>query len=371
MILILQKCLPSYRKHIFDELILRGNDIYVVYSDPREGKLRSTSVDSSDTRYSKLKLISVSFFGRQLFFQVGIFHYLLKTNLKKIIIEGESNILSSLLCASIRIFRPDVETLVWTIGYLPHRRYSGYKKLLKSLYYYMFSNVMFYSKYAFEYHKSHGLFGSSKAYYNTNITFKPPVSADMKERKALDESEIVAFYVGAWGEEKNTNFFLNQENFSGVDRLIIFSHGIPKEDMDRLERSSKISIFMGLQYQEVFKCAIREADFMILPGRGGQVVGEALINDIPVFCWSGDGTEIELINRTNGKIFGSEGELIRTLSDRAAIYSILSGINAQSMGLQASTIFVRGSESLRVSIGSSRIRMYQQNWLLRMEEWLS
>jgi len=348
VILIIQKCLPAYRKKIFDELLVRGKNVHIAYSDPDVGKLKSVHVDTSSKNYTLLSLKKLRLFKRTFYIQTGLLKLFRNHKIDTILVEGESNFISSILCLLYSLFSRKTKVIVWTLGYLPNRHYSFISILIKYMYYNFFDGVMFYSKYSFDFHNRYFI-NNKKYFYNTNITMHKQCSNLSMFRKKRDVNNIVGFYVGAWGGEKNTDFFLNPSNYTGLQHLFVFSKNVPECDASILNKLENVTLISNYTYREIYRFAYRCCDFMILPGRGGQVVGEALLNGLPVICWSGDGTEHELISHKNGMILESILGISQALSTPSSIFNILNTFRASDSDV------------------INDIKRIQENWFITFE----
>src|SRR6185369_5367484 len=84
-------------------------------------------------------------------------------------------------------------------------------------------------------------------------------------------------------------------------RLVIVGDGPERKRYEELAKQLYPSAeFVGARHGTELKPYFTEADLFVLPGTGGLAVQEAMSYGLPVIVAQGDGTQDDLVRRTNG-----------------------------------------------------------------------
>ena len=84
-------------------------------------------------------------------------------------------------------------------------------------------------------------------------------------------------------------------------RLVIVGDGPERASLEGLAKKIYPSAeFIGARHGTELKPYFTEADLFVLPGTGGLAVQEAMSYGLPVIVAQGDGTQDDLVRRTNG-----------------------------------------------------------------------
>lgn len=311
-IAIIQRVCKAYRIGLFQRLMaLDGCTLRIFYGDddpsPQNEKIRSNG-DLSDIDTLKLPTKFYRLGTRTLIHQQGLFNALDDFQPDVIICEAESHFLANLKVIVYRRKRPHVGLIQWTLGGLPgvplkpHSLKSRFKSHIQK----HFDGFTTYSSFAADTlkklgHSAEKIFiapnvsdtqhhlktaetitlsrSEARSHLNLPDRFTVIYAGNLAANKRLDQLLIAAKML----DPKRYNFVL-----LGKDGLIDKLQDYAREhQLDNVYFPGHITGDLPLYY--------RAADALILPGRGGMVISEAMAYARPVIVWQADGTEYDLV----------------------------------------------------------------------------
>ncbi len=109
-------------------------------------------------------------------------------------------------------------------------------------------------------------------------------------------------FVGRLQARKRVDFLLRAcAELKQNIRLMIVGDGPERQNLESLAKQVYPSAeFIGAKHGAELKPYFTEADLFVLPGTGGLAVQEAMSYGLPVIVAKGDGTQDDLVHRSNG-----------------------------------------------------------------------
>jgi glycosyltransferase involved in cell wall biosynthesis len=297
-------------------------------------KVKSAS-DLSGVDHVKLPTIFLKIGRRVLPYHTGLISQLRKYKPDVIICEGESNILSYIKAIIYKLFIHKVKIIHWSLGGLPGKNDKPISSFFKKNLQKFFDGFICYSSYGKLRMQELG-HDENKIFVATNVCdtdthlgLADSVVLTRKEARSnrnLPEA-FTALYVGAIDQNKNLDTILNiaKQLDSKKYTFLIIGDGPVLSQLKQLASDQGLEniIFTG-RVTEGLDIYYRASDVLLLPGRGGMVISEAMCYGLPAIAYEADGTEYDLVrdNETGIRIktgeaseFSSALEKIRSDTD--------------------------------------------------------
>ena len=332
-VLILQRMIPSYRAAVFRRLTQSARyDVRVVYGDDSPHFKARNADDVSGIKATKLPSRVFSIAGRVLTWHVGLLTELRHEKPQHIICEAESHFLGYLTAIIFRtFFARSTNLYLWCFYALPgiEQERSWFHAAVKKMTRRQFQGFVSYSTYGSEFLQTRGVDeGNISVAVNDCDTQKFLDAAasidctkdEAKKRLGYGDAFVVS-YIGSLTVAKKPEVMLElAEHFVGEKMLFPIVGGGPCEaslrskaqsrGLDQIVLTGRVSDELPLHY--------RAADILVIPGRGGIVVSEAMCFGVPVLVHQGDGTEYDLIvaGQTGRILASSETEAFAREIDR-------------------------------------------------------
>lgn len=307
--LIIQRFIPNYRTEVAKKLTADKIE-YLIGTDVA-GSKASNSADLSGIKYHQLKLRRVRILRRDVFYHQGLFRFLIEVKPKVILTEAESALGTYLMVILYKLlFDNGVRTGVWCFFKLPGRDYTVVTRRLKKFLWTRFDFFVSYHSLGKEYLISLGFLDESIS-IATNVcatdrfvsrrTVFDNLSKDQCRQKFEITNEFVVGYIGTLSKAKRPDLLvkasklLDEKNIS----VLIAGGGQFVKNLQSLEPWYTVNYIEWTDnVLEVYKAI----DLLVLPGRGGIVISEALSLGVPVLVYQGDGVEMDLIADGCGSI---------------------------------------------------------------------
>lgn len=307
---VLQRVCPSYRLSLFRQLSKAGEAEVVLFigNDLPRSKVKSSS-DLSDINYRKLKTHFIRF-GRRLFpWHVGLIGELRKFNPDVILCEGESHFIGYLQAIFYRLFfNKRVALMHWCFISLPGERdrLRSIPFFIKGIFRRFFDAFVVYSSFSKDRLLELGQ-PADKVFVATNVG---DVQQFLKLSDSLLEStsearlrlklpeRFTVLYLGTLDENKRPNIMLDlAKEFNGesLNFVLLGSGSLLEELRERAVRENLSNVFLPGRIVYELPFYYRAADVLLIPGRGGIVISEAMAFGLPVIVHQADGTEYDLI----------------------------------------------------------------------------
>ncbi len=223
-----------------------------------------------------------------------------------ILSEGESNLLSLLAAFRYRKKNRHVGLIHWSLGGLPGqplvRRTPG--STLANMMRRRADALLTYSTFGKAVLAANG-HPDDKVFVATNVG---DVASHLAAAAAGDQASarnrlgipqrFVAMYAGSLGAEKRPEVFVQAAKLLDPDRffLVVAGGGEGLEELRNLvERNGLNHVHVAGHVAGALPDYYAAADAIVVPGRGGMVISEAMAYALPVVVWQADGTEQDLV----------------------------------------------------------------------------
>lgn len=311
-VLILQRSIPTYRKGLFRALT-RSEQFDValaIGTDAAEAKAKNAK-DLSDIRHTQLNTRCVKVLGRPFFFQEGLLSLLRRESPDVILCEAESHFIGYWTAIFYKLlFAPSTRLLLWCYYYLPgaDRDRSALHALVKKIARRFFSHFVSYGSFGKSALEARGippervtvaLNVCDTASFRERHRAFAVTSAEAKALLGLSDRFVVS-YIGTLDAAKKPLLVLDTaERLRGSPIHFVIAGGGPMESevreqiaarkLDNVTFAGRVEIGIERYY--------RASDLVIVPGRGGIVISEALCFDVPVVAHQADGVEVDLLGK--------------------------------------------------------------------------
>lgn len=306
---ILQRVCTGYRLGLFMKLAaLPGFKVRLFLGDDVPAtKVRSTA-DLSAIDHVRCPTRFFSLRGHAMPWHRGLRAQLARFEPDVILCEGESNLLNYLQAIWFRRFHPSTKLIHWSLGGLPGVpvRPSSASGRIKRFLQKHFDGFLAYSSFGKESLVALG-HDDAKIFVATNVA---DTSAHMASAAslALSPSEareklglpnrFTVLYAGAMDANKRPDALLDVARDSGPDdyNMVLLGGGAMLDSLrDRVARDGLENVYLPGRVSEELPLYYRASDAMLMPGRGGMVISEAMAWSIPVVVHQADGTEFDLV----------------------------------------------------------------------------
>lgn len=335
-VIVLQRVCTNYRIPLFKKLseatdldfkLLIGADI------PKSKVRNSKSLDG--VSHEQLATIFIRLFKWIFPYHIGLIRRLKNFKPDVIICEAESHFLGYLKAIIYKyLFNNNVKLVYWCYIQIPGQSNckSGFRSLVKKFFRSRFSAFLLYSSYGANVLVSEG-------YDKENIFIAVNVGdvelflgkfdeislskEDMRETLGLP-NRFTILYSGTLDNNKKPNLILDLAanlNNDMFNFILVGTGEMETELRSRTIREKLSNVYLlGRLDSEIFNY-YRASDLLVVPGRGGIVISEAMCFRIPVLIYQGDGTEYDLVkdNKT--------GWILNT-SDLSCFQSVIVDISA-------------------------------------------
>ena len=234
---------------------------------------------------------------------------LIKKNPDVIFIEGAA---SSLITATVafvyaKLFRKKL--IWWSMGALKNRVYKGVRGLLEGYTRYLNTHgdaIFTYSTQGEKYFINQGV-KPEKIFKGINVI---DTSAKLNELSKLGNIEKLAGFnigfVGAINKTKNLELLIDvskklQDKYGDVKLHIIGNGDYLEAIKSYIQQSEMVEnvVFYGRMVQGL-NAKLSQMTALVLPGLGGLAIVDGMISALPIISGLADGTELDLIDESNG-----------------------------------------------------------------------
>lgn len=307
---VLQRVCAPYRIALFTKLALMdGVEIMLFFGDDvPDSKVKSAS-DLKNIPHKKLKTQFVKFGSRVLPKHIGLVDELKKYRPDAILCEGESHFLGYLQAIYYRWrFNKKVGLLHWCYIALPGESDNKYKhrEIIKLYFRKYFDAFVLYSSYGKSRLLSQGQ-PEEKIFVATNVgdtenLVKLSASVASTKCEARQELNLPAvftvLYLGTLETNKRPKVILDLARSMEKDRynFVLLGSGSLMNELKRAVKDEDISnVHLCGRVVDELPSYLRASDVLLIPGRGGIVISEAMAFGIPVIVHEADGTEQDLV----------------------------------------------------------------------------
>ncbi len=310
-IAVLQRVCPEYRIPLFGRLSSKLGSKFILFigQDVPNSKVKS-SADLGDINHKKLETRFLKLGSRIFPWHIGLIAELRKFDPDVVICEGESHFIGYVQAIAYR-YRYKISTALihWCFISLPGWSSvggNGFRALIKKFFRRFFDAFLVYSSYSKECLIKLGQ-PSEKIFVATNvgnverfIDISDLMTESTPEARAkLGLSErFTALYVGTLDEVKRPGVMLDiarlcdSRNFNFV---LLGTGPLLAELRQRVVRENLPNVYLPGRVVRDLPLFFRAADVLVVPGRGGIVISEAMAFGLPVIVHQADGIEYDLI----------------------------------------------------------------------------
>jgi glycosyltransferase involved in cell wall biosynthesis len=310
-VIVLQRVITSYRKAIFRELgELFGESFCVIHGpDVPNTKVRNTDSLAGISR-QQLSAWFPRLGGRTFVWHRGLFRALRNKRPDVIICEAESHLLGYLVALFYRYFaRQPIACLYWCYVRLPGEplRKAGLGQVVKDIFRRYFDGFITYSSFGSKALVETGV-NPERVFTAVNVgDIKPFLEIPVDEQGKLKErnmlgiptGQICALYSGTLDQVKKPELVLDIAEHPSMRKVMFLIAGsgplqTQLEDQIRTRRLENVRL---LGRVSDMKALYEAADLLIVPGRGGIVISEAMAAGLPCIVHQADGTEFDLVEK--------------------------------------------------------------------------
>lgn len=347
---VLQRVCPSYRVPLFQALSqARGIQMHLfIGADVPNSKVKSAA-SLGRIPFTQLPTRFVRLGSRVMPWHVGLGRALENFNPDVILCEGESHFLGYLQAFGYRARHSGVGLLHWCFIALPGapNRRRDMASTVKSLSRRHFDAFVLYSSHSKNCLTELGV-PPGRMFVATNVgqvsKFLAAASANT-DSKATIRSRLglphrfTSLYVGTLDENKRPDLILDLARHCDSLRFnfVILGVGPLLERLRaRVEAEGMRNVSLPGRVTEGIESYYLAADVLLLPGRGGIVMSEAMASGLPVIVHQADGTESDLVlnGRTGVRLsVGDVSEFRSTLEALQRDSQLLQRLGAASREL--------------------------------------
>lgn len=320
-VLILQRVIPSYRVRVFEYLTSdKGCDVTIVIGDNKAGEKAQNAPNLSQIKSHKLPTKTFAILGRTFVWHKGLLRYLINQKPSHIISEAESHFLGYLTVIFYKmVLNRNCRTYLWCFYSLPGRPYerSAFHSFVKKVTRATFNGFVSYTSYGRRFLISKGI-NENTISVATNvcdtdkfISLADNLHLSKEQAKAAltVDGKFVASFFGTLTDVKNPQLILHLANYFKDDNIVFRIIGKGplesklKEDAARMKLTN---LYFDGHVSNDISVYYRASDVVLVPGRGGIVISEAMSFGVPVIVHEADGVELDLI------VDGKSGVIVPT-----------------------------------------------------------
>ncbi len=323
-VIVLQRVCPNYRVALFERLTHLTNMAVELFigDDVPNTKVKS-AVGLEGVVYRRLKTRFVNILGRVLPWHVGLINTLRVDQPDIILCEAESNFFGYVQAIVYKVFFNRKVSLVhWCYIELPGvpNERNPFLGLLKRFTRTFFSAFVVYSSFSQKALLKRGI-DEDKIFVATNVGDTDKfISQDLqtletttqaKQKLALPAGFTVLF-LGTLDANKHPDMLLDlaQRLPSDQYNFVLLGGGNMLEALRlRVKEQGLSNVFLPGRVVDLLPLYLRSADTLMIPGRGGIIMSEAMCFGVPVIVHQADGTEYDLIDNDVTGILLEQGSL--------------------------------------------------------------
>jgi glycosyltransferase involved in cell wall biosynthesis len=313
---ILQRVCPSYRTELFSQLSseLNNNTKLFIGSDVPNSKVRNAA-NLTGINYAKLKTIHINLINRVLTWHVGLIKELKKFKPDLILCEGESHIVGYIQAILYqKLYNKQVALIHWCYISLPGHSIKKHciRNIVKSFFRKFFDAFVLYSSFSKDCLLNIGIpkekafvatnVGNVKSFLNISDSMKETTKEVRSILKIPDRFTIL--YVGTLEKSKRPELILDlakKLNNLSINYVLLGTGPMFKEIRDRIDCEHLENVFLRGHVEKDLPLYYHSADTLLIPGRGGIIISEAMAFEIPVIVHQADGIEYDLVkNKITG-----------------------------------------------------------------------
>lgn len=309
-LVVLQRVCPGYRTALFKKLSEHPlmQTTLLIGEDVPNSKVKSTK-NLEGINYRKMQSHFLKIGHRTFTWHVGLVNHLKAINPDVILCEGESHFIGYLQAIFYKLFHnPRTALIHWCFTSIPGEPVikPGLGSKAKALFRKYFDAFLLYSSYSKDRLLELGV-KPEKAFVATNVgdveKFKaisdslPDDPAKARRKLGLPE-RFTVLYTGTLDPNKRPELMLDLAKKLDSERFsfVLLGSGVLLGPLrKRAEAERLTNVFLPGRVEDDLSLYYRAADTLLIPGRGGIVISEAMCFGLPVIVHQADGTEYDLI----------------------------------------------------------------------------
>lgn len=307
---VLQRVCPAYRIALFAALSrVEGVDLRLFIGSDVPGTMVMSALNLDGVPVTRVKTRFVRLGRRVLPLHVGLVDALRLFGPDVILCEGESHFIAYLQAIYYRLrYARNTALLHWCLTALPGERLRKYRaaELVKAFFRRHFEAFVVYSSYSRERLIELGE-ASAKVFVATNVG---DVNRHLALADSITESKPAArrrlglpdrftvLYVGTLDRSKRPDVMLDLARTLPrcTYSFVLAGSGDGLESLRARASSEEIeNVYLPGRVTSELQWYYRAADVLVIPGRGGIVISEAMAFGLPVVVHQADGTEYDLV----------------------------------------------------------------------------
>lgn len=321
---VLQRVCPGYRTALFTKLSSHPEvDVRLFLGDDiPDSKVKSAS-DLTGISFRKMKTRFIRIGKRTLPWHVGLTGELRKFRPDVILCEGESHFLGYLQAILYKLsFGRGVSLIHWCFISLPGEPLGGVglRAKIKAFFRRFFDAFLVYSSFSKDILLSLGQPGE-KIFVATNVcdtnkfikaSDRTTESRSEARRKLGIPDRFTVLYTGTLDANKRPEIFLDLAQELNAERFnfVLLGTGPLLDALrERTTREGLSNVSLPGRVTDELPLYYRGADVLLVPGRGGIVISEAMAFGVPVIVHEADGTEHDLVLQNVTGVRLSKGDL--------------------------------------------------------------
>jgi glycosyltransferase involved in cell wall biosynthesis len=328
-----QRVLTPYRAAFFDALAAAcDGGVNVIAGLPRSAESIATTESLNVARLTMAHNLHFFSGPAYLCVQRGLLPWLAESIPDALIVEANPRYLST--SAAVRWMKQRGRPVLgWGLGAPPLTGpLSGMRKARRVSFLNQFNALITYSRRGADEYAALG-FPQDKIFVAPNAASARPSSPLPTRLPAFDGKPTVLF-VGRLQARKRIDTLLQACAALGKDlqpRLVIVGDGPERSSLESLAKNIYPSAeFPGARHGALLAPYFSSADLFVLPGTGGLAVQEAMTYGLPVIMGQGDGTNDDLVRRSNGWQLSGAGNLVDVLREALSDVTRLRSMGAES-----------------------------------------
>lgn len=322
---ILQRVCTGYRTAVFRRLSAEPGIESMLYigADVPDSKVKN-ALNLQNINHRRLRTRFIRLGRRILPWHVGLVDQLREFDPDVILCEGESHFIGYLQAIYYKYLFPKRVGLVhWCFISLPGWPSiggRGHRSLIKRFFRNMFDAFVVYSTFSKECLVKLGQRGE-KVFVATNVGDVErflAASDALKETKAEARAKLnlperfTVLFLGTLDANKRPDVMLELARRRGkysCNFVLLGGGGMLEGLRDDAARDGLSNVFLPGRVTEGMPMYCRASDVLLIPGRGGIVISEAMAFSLPVLVHQADGTEYDLVHDGETGLLLPEGSV--------------------------------------------------------------
>ncbi|HIQ21263.1 MAG TPA: glycosyltransferase family 1 protein [Planctomycetes bacterium] len=336
---ILHRVCTEYRLELFRRLS-ETNGLRVrlfIGEDLPKSKVR-TNVDLSSLDFCKCRTTFIRLERRLIPVHRRLYQALRQFDPDVILCEGESHLYGCLTAIAYRSRHPQVGLVHWSLGGMPGAPHHGRSLSTRAKYALQrrFDTFLAYSSYgkqrliALGHHPERIFVATNVSCVEKHLAIARTLPESRREArlKLRLPSRFTLIYAGSMDRNKRLGVLLKAAAaLSENCNLLLVGAGTMLERLKAQAMHLRHTVCFPGRVGRELPWYYRASDVLVLPGRGGVVISEAMAYGVPVITHQADGTEYDLVRHGETGVLLPDGspealrcaiEFVRSDPDRAA-----------------------------------------------------